>query len=110
MLLNISGKIKYEQRYLKVCEFLLSIRSKNAHSICTFCPSFELFSLTITAKKVQYQNICAVSAQCVLPHCTASFFSFKVVCIPTENGVPIPCNYANDTLMRCNCEFIKQQG
>lgn len=35
---------------------------------------------------------------------------FKVLCIPTVNGVPIPCDYANDTLMRCNCEFIKQQG
>lgn len=37
-------------------------------------------------------------------------YFFKVVCIPTVSGVPIPCNYANDTLMRCNCEFIKQQG
>lgn len=37
-------------------------------------------------------------------------YFFKVACIPTVNGVPIPCNYANDTLMRCNCEFIKQQG
>lgn len=42
--------------------------------------------------------------------CTFFFFSVKVVCIPTVNHVPIPCNYANDTLMRCNCEFIKQQG
>lgn len=37
-------------------------------------------------------------------------YFFKVVCIPTVSGVPIPCNYANETLMRCNCEFIKQQG
>lgn len=34
----------------------------------------------------------------------------KAVCIPTVSGVLIPCNYANDTLMRCNCKFIKQQG
>lgn len=56
---------------------------------------------------MRHQNISTAAAHNIVLHL---FFSFKVVCIPTVNGVPIPCNYANDTLMRCNCEFIKQQG
>lgn len=52
-------------------------------------------------------NICAATTHTAVLHL---FFVFKVVCIPTVNSVPIPRNYANDTLMRCNREFIKQQG
>lgn len=52
------------------------------------------------------KNICAAAAHNIVLH---PLF-FKVVCIPAVNAVLIPCNYANDTLMRCNCEFIKQQG
>lgn len=56
---------------------------------------------------MQHPNISAATAHNAVLHL---FFVFKVVCIPTVNSVPIPRNYANDTLMRCNCEFIKQQG
>lgn len=83
-----------------------TIRSLTGHKH-EFCSSFGTVKTLISSppKNMNSIKISAVAHSIVL-----HLFFFKVVCIPTVNGVPIPCNYANDTLMRCNCEFMKQRG